>query len=140
MSTSRGAVRATVLVLAFTALACAAYLWVEALTSRASLERLTTRVNEAVAEAKARDPRRPLLRGEAVPGNAWTEYRQGLTLVERAKVSDVRHWLDGAAPADREKAVALLPQPSLTFAIMSVSYGWPRAVAQGHSSAAVTTR
>jgi hypothetical protein len=65
-------------------------------------------VTQAVAEARARDPRRPLLRGEGVPGSAWTEYERALAAVKGAKIDELRRWLEGAAAADRSKAEAIL--------------------------------
>jgi hypothetical protein len=67
----------------------------------------TERVTAAVAEARARDPRRPVLWGEAVPGRAWDQYEQALAAIRSVAVDDVRRWLDGAA-ADRAKAGAVL--------------------------------
>jgi hypothetical protein len=67
----------------------------------------TTRVTEAIAESRARDPRRPVMRGEAISGSAWTDYEQALDAVASVAIDDVRRWLDGAA-SDRANAVAIL--------------------------------
>src|SRR5262245_1804836 len=68
----------------------------------------TKRVTEAVNEARARDPRRPVMRGKAVPGSAWQEYEQGLAVARSIAVDDIRRWLDSAAAPDRTKATAIL--------------------------------
>ena len=109
MSIRRGAVRTTVLVVCgLTALACVFFVWLLFVASRSSTEHVTKRVTEAVAKARARDTRRPVIRGKAVPGSAWTEYSQGLALAKGVAVQDVRNWLDGTAAADRAKAEAVL--------------------------------
>lgn len=100
--------RTTVLVAAGLTTLAAAYFWLEALSSRSGLQRMTKGVAEAVAAANARDLRRRVIRGEAVPGSAWTEYRQGLALVHGVEVSDVVQWLEGTTTADRAKAVAVV--------------------------------
>jgi hypothetical protein len=80
-----------------------AFLWLLGVASSS----WTKGVAEAIDEARARDPRRPVMRGEAVPGRAWAEYEQGLAAVRGVAVDDVNRWLEGAA-ADRAKAGAIL--------------------------------
>lgn len=105
MSIPRGAVRTTGFVLVgLLALTFALFVWVQIVASRSWAKRVTG----AVAEARARAPRRPVLRGESVPGSAWAEYEQGLAAVRSVAVDDVRSWLDGAAAQDRASAVAIL--------------------------------
>ena len=67
----------------------------------------TKSANAVVDEARKRDLRRPVLRGDAVRGRAWPEYESGLAAVNGVVVDDVRRWLDGP-PADRAAAVAIL--------------------------------
>ena len=104
----RGLRTTAFVVVGLTALACAAFVWLQTVSSRSSMERITKRVTEVVAEAQARDPRRPVIRGKAVQGSAWAEYEQALALTKSIVVLDVRRWLDGAAAADRAKAAAVL--------------------------------
>ena len=105
MKTPHGASRIAAFFLGgLLALAFALFVWLQTVPSSS----WTERVMAAVAEARARDPRRPLIRGEAVPGRAWTEYQQGLALAKGVAVNDVRRWLDGAVAADRSKAGAIL--------------------------------
>lgn len=59
------------------------WLWVESVADR-KWKAMERRVQELLLEAKARDARRPVLRGEAVPGNAWDDY--GLALAEIKKI------------------------------------------------------
>jgi hypothetical protein len=54
--------------------------WVQAVAAR-RWAALQARVPVLVAEAKARDPRRPVLRGEAVEGDAWVDYDAALRAV-----------------------------------------------------------
>ena len=49
------------------------FAWVQSVASRRWAE-LEKRVPELIAEARGREARRPVLRGEAMPGNAWTDY------------------------------------------------------------------
>jgi hypothetical protein len=67
----------TLALLAGAAIAALATLWVQDVASRrrGTLERL---VRELHAEALARDGRRPVLYGETLPGNAWTDYSAAL--------------------------------------------------------------
>ena len=99
----------------FIALAVVAFIGLHTVSSRNSLDRLTKLAAQAVAEAQARDPKRPVLRSEAVQGKAWTEYSRALSSVQNANVSDVQRWLDGVAGADRVKAEAVLAAHGTTL-------------------------
>lgn len=61
------------------------WLWTQAVAARkwAAMERS---VQEGIAEAEARDARRPVLDGVPVPGNAWDDYE--LALRECSLISD----------------------------------------------------
>src|SRR5688572_10307403 len=111
----RGLRTAALVVVALTAFACAAFVWLQTVASRSAMERMTKRVTEVVAEAHARDPRRPVIRGKAVQGSAWAEYEQALALAKGAMVLDVRRWLDGSAAEDRTKAAAVLAANGTTL-------------------------
>ena len=39
---------------------------------------MQARTQELLKEAKGRDPRRPVLHGEPIPGNAWEDYNKAL--------------------------------------------------------------
>jgi len=91
-----------------TALAAAAFVGLQMVSSRSSMERMAKDVAEAVAEAEARDPRRPVIHGEAVQGRAWADYSRALALVQNPAVLEVRRWLDDAPGSDRAKAVTVL--------------------------------
>ena len=83
MSIPRGAVRTTTfIVVGLTVLACAFFVWLLTVAASSSMAHVTERVTKAVAEAQARNPRRPVIRGEAVPGSAWAEYEHGLALAK----------------------------------------------------------
>jgi len=109
MRIPRDAVRTTsFIVVGLTVLACAFFVWLLTVAASSSMAHVTERVTKAVAEAQARNPRRPVIRGEAVPGSAWAEYEHGLALAKGVVVADVRNWLDGTTAADRTKAEAVL--------------------------------
>lgn len=97
--------------------AAVAFVGLQTASSRNALNRLTKEAAQAVAEAQARDRKRPVLRGEAVQGKAWTEYSRALATVQNANASDVQRWLDGVPGADRVKAEAVLAAhgPTLDF-------------------------
>ena len=87
MTIPPGALRTTGFILGgLLALAFLFFLWLQTVASRSWRERVT----EAVAEARARDPRRPVIHGTAVPGSAWAEYQQGLALVKSVAVEDIQ--------------------------------------------------
>jgi hypothetical protein len=65
------------------------------------------RAAKAVAEARARDSRRQVLRGEAMAGSAWVDYQQAIAAVTGVQVNEVTRWLSGGA-ADRVKVEAIL--------------------------------
>src|SRR5688572_30532605 len=113
MNIPGGALRTTGFLLGGLLLALAfAFLWLLGVLAGS----WTTRVTDAVDEARARDPRRPVILGKAEPGSAWVQYEQGLAAVRGVAVDDVRRWLDGAA-ADRVKAMTVLAanQKALDF-------------------------
>jgi hypothetical protein len=105
MNLSRGALRTIGFLLGgLLVLTLALFVWVQTVAYTS----WTKRVTAAVDEARAKDPRRPLLRGAAIPGNAWMDYEQALAAVKGVAVDDVRRWLDGAAASDPVKAKAIL--------------------------------
>lgn len=84
------------------------FAWVQAVASRRWAE-LEKRVPLLIAEARARDARRPVLRGEAVPGSAWADYDQALKAIKGAfKNEDLRAFLENRPQADRAKAEAVV--------------------------------
>ncbi|HEX5110984.1 MAG TPA: hypothetical protein VFV95_21175 [Vicinamibacterales bacterium] len=85
------------------ALGLVLFAWLHVVAYRSLQKQLT----ENVAEAQARSARRPVVRGEAAPGDAWPEYELGLASVGSVGFDEVRRWLDGAAE-DRARAVATL--------------------------------
>ena len=57
---------------------------------------------DVAREVRARDTRRPVLRGEAVEGNAWDDYRVALdTLGSKLDVSPITNVLSRQPSADR---------------------------------------
>jgi len=62
------------------------------------------------AEVKARSPRRPVLRGEPEPGNAWTDYEgfDGILNQNPVACQALGEFLNGHGELDREGAAALL--------------------------------
>jgi hypothetical protein len=105
MNLSRGALRTMGFLLGgLLVLTVALFVWVQ----NVAYTSWTTRVTSAVDEARARDSRRPLLRGAAVPGNAWMDYEQALAAVKGVAVDDVRRWVEGAPGSDPAKAKAIL--------------------------------
>src|SRR5262245_25182189 len=49
-------------------------------------EEMRTWCEQTARELRARDSRRPVLRGDALPGNAWDDYETALRSVESNKV------------------------------------------------------
>ena len=45
------------------------------------------RVGELISEARSRDARRPVLRGTAIPGNAWDDYGEAITAFRKMLAS-----------------------------------------------------
>lgn len=93
------------------------FAWVQVVADRrwAALEK---RVPELIAEARARDPRRPVLRGEAVPGSAWTDYNPALAAIKGLKSSDLGDWVSRAPAADRSKAEAAVAAHAGSLALL----------------------
>lgn len=90
------------------ALAGAFVVWVQRVAAR-RWEALQKRIPELVAEARARDPRRPVLRGEAVPGNAWADYSPALAPLKAAfKLDDLKAVIERRPAADLAKAKAIV--------------------------------
>ncbi len=79
--------------------------WVESVASRRWAE-LQQRVPVLIAEARAREKRRPVLRGEALPGNAWDDYAQALAAITGLKTHELREFVNRTPKADRAKAEA----------------------------------
>jgi len=116
MTTSRNSLIITGWVLGvLTALAAAAFIGLQIVSSRSSMERMAKGVSEAVAEAQASDPRRPVIHGDAVQGRAWADYSRALALVQNPPVLEVRRWLDGAPGSDRAKALTVLAANAVTL-------------------------
>jgi hypothetical protein len=116
MTTSRSAlIIISYAVVGLIGVAAVAFVGLQTVSSRNSLDRLSKGVAQAVAEGQARDGKRPVIRGEAVQGKAWTEYSQALSSVQSAGASDVRRWLDGVAGTDRVKAEAALAAHRMTL-------------------------
>ena len=99
-------------------LAAVAFVGLQTVSSRNALNRLTKEAAQAVAEARARNRARPVIRGEAAPGTAWEEYSRALTSVQNANASDVQRWLDGVPGADRVKAEAVLAAHRTTLDLL----------------------
>src|SRR5215204_4432878 len=55
-----------------------AVFWVRSMTD-ARWERFRQEMKERAERERARDPRRPVLRGTAEPGNAWDDYELAIT-------------------------------------------------------------
>ena len=89
------------------ALVVAFVVWIKVVESRRWAE-FEARLPGLLAEAKGRDPRRPVLRGEAVPGNAWSDYMEGVALLGEAKGSDLADYVKRMPKADRAKAEAMV--------------------------------
>ena len=83
------------------------FAWVQAVAARrwAALEK---RVPELIAEARGRDPRRPVLRGEAVPGNAWTDYGPVVAGAKALPKFDLGEFMARGPKADRAKVEAVV--------------------------------
>jgi hypothetical protein len=72
-------------------------------------EEMRTWCRKVAQEVRARDSRRPVLRGEAVPGNAWDDYAKGLALLKPLKdLRVVNDFYDQSPEADRAKARAMV--------------------------------
>src|SRR5688572_19961872 len=81
------------------------FAWVQAVASRRWAE-LETRVPVLIAEARARDSRRPPRGGDPVPGNAWTDYNQALAAIKPLNTADLGDFITRSPKADRAKAEA----------------------------------
>ena len=81
------------------------FAWVQAAAARRwrELEKLAPAL---IAEARARDPRRPPVRGEPVPGSAWTDYNQALAAIKPMSSADLGDFVTRSPKADRAKAEA----------------------------------
>ena len=72
-------------------------------------DNMRTWCEKVARETRARDSRRPVLRGEALPGNAWDDYREGLASLPSWKVLvPVTEFVNQSAKADRAKALGLV--------------------------------
>ncbi len=84
------------------------YLYIKAAEERRWAE-MRSYCEQVAREVRARDPRRPVLRGKAVLGNAWDEYQVGLaSLPESKALLPVTEFLEQRAEADRAKALQLV--------------------------------
>lgn len=81
--------------------------WIGAVAKRRTAD-LERRVALLMAEARSRDPARPVLYGEAVPGEAWTDYDPALVAATRLRPSIwmLEQFLAGA-DVDRAKLAEL---------------------------------
>src|SRR5207302_7499957 len=59
---------------------------------------------DVAKEVRSRDSRRPVLRGAAVEGNAWDDYRIALAKVGYRDVTPLANMLWRDSPAERSKA------------------------------------
>jgi hypothetical protein len=89
------------------AIAVAFVAWIKAVESRrwAAFE---ARLPALYAEAKGRDPRRPPLRGEALTGNAWTDYEAAIGLLGESSGQVLRDFVQRDRKADPAKAEAIV--------------------------------
>jgi hypothetical protein len=85
-------------------LAASGALWIGSVAARRKGE-MERRVAGLIAEARARDPVRPVLYGDAVPGNAWDDYDRALVLVHGATDAfpDVDRFLARDPAVDRDR-------------------------------------
>ena len=81
------------------------FAWVQSTASRRWAE-LEARVPLLVAEARARDPRRPPRAGAPVPGNAWVDYNQAIMAIKPMNAADLGSFVARDVKADRAKAEA----------------------------------
>ena len=94
------------------------FAWIQTVASRRWAE-LEARVPVLIAEARARDPRRPPRSGEAVPGNAWTEYSQALTAIKALNAADLGSFVARDLKADRAKAEAAVAAYEANLAFLA---------------------
>ncbi|HEX7901717.1 MAG TPA: hypothetical protein VF950_28415 [Planctomycetota bacterium] len=92
--------------------------WVQATASR-RWTALSEKVPQLILEARGREARRPVLRGEAVPGNAWDDYNQALAAIKGAKSSDLGEFVSRGLKADRAAVEAILKLHEGTLALLA---------------------
>jgi hypothetical protein len=104
----RWAMVIAILLIALPGLVYCLHLYIHALEERRWAE-MRRWCEEAAREIRARDSKRPVLRGEALPGNAWDDYREGLASLPNWKVlSPVAEFVNQSPKADRAKALGLV--------------------------------
>jgi hypothetical protein len=88
-------------------LAVAFFAWIRSVEARrwAAFE---ARLPGLYAEAKGGDPRRPPLRGEALTGNAWTDYEPAIVLLGESSRQVLRDFVQRDRKADPAKAEAIV--------------------------------
>lgn len=84
------------------------YLWIVGVASR-QFERVDAEITGKIAERRARDGRRPVLRGEAQPGNAADDYQAAFAAIKAIKdYTKVADLVERSPKADLEKGKAAL--------------------------------
>lgn len=78
--------------------------WIQAVAIRRA-KQMDARIDALLEEARADSPARPMLRGEALPGNAWDEYGKAFQEIDRCKgrVKIVSQSLDPNVKTDPEE-------------------------------------
>jgi len=86
----------------------AAHYWIKAAEVR-RWEQMRTRLLELAEAMRARETKRPVLRGESVPGNAWEDYEAAFQSVGKASdLYPAGNYLDGDLRVSRYDVVLLL--------------------------------
>jgi hypothetical protein len=84
------------------------HLYIKALEERRWAE-MRSYCEQVAREVRGRDSKRPVLRGEAVPGNAWEDYEKALASLPSWKVlAPVTEFVEQRPKVDRAKALQLV--------------------------------
>ena len=104
----------SLLVASLLAIVLGFWIWIWTVANR-KWSNMEHHVQELLESSKARDPFRPILRGEPIPGNAWDDYEVALAeamkelLKVKGSYSLLHNFVDRKPDTNRRKVEVLLP-------------------------------
>ena len=92
-------------------------LWVDAVEAR-RWEGMRAQLTEMAQEARARVGSRPVLRGQAIPGNGWDDYAAAMPSLKGVYWTTIGDFLSRSPKADRGRIQAWIAQHAGTLAAL----------------------